>query len=365
MGNHSTGARAVRAIVACGLLASSAACGNDDGTSVVERPDGHDDRRVEGTTPDTTRPDGSMPPTTVLAGWPENPPPIVVEDRNGPIELDPFTTCWQAPPNAAGEAEGYCADGMVPDLPPAVEPVDDEIRFSFAVDDWSFEARFFSPSEAVPDAVLDVEPSGASSWVLSVPHERPSDIIVVSGYGPQGDVHVAISLPPTVHELDCADGFDEIVALLRNGLPTYDYDRTESTAELAARADTVVTGRLSSIGRVDIEDEDVGAVSYTTITIEDVTTLAGNATAPDPIDVVTGAMSADFDDVEIAGGAGVLAFVHLEPGTPAIFVVDVQGLAVDCNDGPVVDVIEPLPADLSGLPLGELAQLIRGDDPPG
>ncbi len=193
---------------AVALLIVLAACGSDEnGTGADPAP--------------APTPTGSAPPTTTEPApttWPSDPPPIVFATPDGPIEEAPFTVCWSAPPpddpNAVSEA-GYCADGM-PENPPTVEPIDGAVRFSFEVVGWEFRASWLTSGGS-----LDVEPIDATSWSLIVP-EVVTDIVMVSGFGPQGDVHAAIRLPSDrtpvsearfpVEVVDrCADGVSVVV----------------------------------------------------------------------------------------------------------------------------------------------------------
>lgn len=192
------------------------ACGDDDGSvggnagitastsepadaSVVPpRSSGHE------TGPTTS------PPTS---HWPVAPPPVVF----GPdaVRRTPFTVCWSEPqpadPNE--EYESYCADGAPEADPPIVEPVGGRIAFTFPLDDWEFSASYLGGSP------VTVEPTGGTMWELVVPADSPGGTVIVSGFGPQGDVHVAISLPGDGSSEASATGADATVPLLDVSLP--------------------------------------------------------------------------------------------------------------------------------------------------
>lgn len=149
------------------------------------------------TDPTTT----SIPPSTTTAppadgqlddDWPAQPPAVVFESATGPIERPPFTVCWsQRPPDDPEEEyESWCADGAPDDPSPLVVPVNGQIPFSFPIDGWRFDAHLEAPASEVRVEAVDDQ-----RWVIMVPDQVSNEMLIVSGFGPQGDVHVSIQLP--------------------------------------------------------------------------------------------------------------------------------------------------------------------------
>jgi hypothetical protein len=269
-------------------------------------------------------------PTTVpdiapdAEAWPTSPPPVVFEPAGGPVTRAPFTVCWSEPvpddPNE--EYESYCADGMPEDDPPVVEPIDGRVWFTFPVADWEFSASYLDAGGAV-----EVEQIDATVWELVVPDDAPGGRVMVSGFGPQGDVHVAVALPGPVSDesaSECVEARDA----LRQGLPAYDYEPAVDLTALVDRVDAVAIG---TIDEVRAEDDRIEFV------LMDARTWGGDRS----VEVVETDGRLE-EGVDALSGAPAIAFVHdLDDGG---FGVDVQGLHVVCN-GALVNVIETLPSD--------------------
>ena len=169
-------------IVSAALALTVAACGgSDDPLDAVD----------DGGTASTT----TTPITVPIEDWPDDPPPVVFQSADGPIERAPFTGCWSEPipDDPDEEFESYCADGVPEASPPVIEPVDGIVTFSFAVADWNFSATVQSSGRNVAIDQLD-----ETVWSFQAPGLAPDDVLIVSGVGPQGDVHVAIALPDGV-----------------------------------------------------------------------------------------------------------------------------------------------------------------------
>ncbi len=168
--------------------------------------------------------------------------------------------------------------------------------------------------------------------------------------------------------LSCASDRDEVVELLRSGLPTYDYEPAQDLAALIENSDIVLAGTVGSVGRVVGEsDPDVGDNSWTVLSVQspevlhpfgDVGAAVGEFSYmtlfPDGAgaDPLAAALSVE--------GLAFVAFLDFWEPAPGAYVADVQGLVVDCVDGTTpTPVIEPLPADAAGLSLTELARMVE------
>lgn len=122
---------------------------------------------------------------------PAEPPAVTFASVDGAIDRRPFTTCWSAPPDDDGETVSFCADGVPEDPSPVPTPIDGSIEFTFPLVGWDFTAAYADSGTTLPVRSLD-----ATTWSLGVPDEHPAGaLVIVSGFGPQGDVHVSISLP--------------------------------------------------------------------------------------------------------------------------------------------------------------------------
>lgn len=164
--------------------------------------------------------------------------------------------------------------------------------------------------------------------------------------------------------LTCPADLNEVVALLRSGLPTYDYDPAVDLADLVGRNDVVVAGEIESIERV-VGDEDADTV----ISVRGVEVLAGSGAVeqfstaswwaardePDPLGVPVAVV-----------GVRIVAFLDAGPW-PGGYTADLQGLVVGCDgQGSVRTAIEGLPPDAAGLSLDGLIEAMEvGPDDQG
>ena len=169
--------------------------------------------------------------------------------------------------------------------------------------------------------------------------------------------------------MSCADGSAAIAELLASGLPMYDYDPAVDLSELIAGSDVVVVGTLASVVRVagPAISEDPNGTQLTQMEASEFEVLwAADPAAADIVEVFgTESWWADSGSVDpLAAGVtfadaevGYVAFLHVNDFWP-LPMVGVQGLVIGCGDESGVPVIEPLPADVSGLSIGELADRI-------
>ena len=314
-------------LLACATILAAGACGDSDGsvggnagvTASTSEPAGSTVVGAgEGTIP-TTSPTSSV--------WPATPPPVVFEP--GTVKRNPFTVCWSEPepvdPNE--EYESYCADGAPEASPPIIEPVEGRIAFTFPVDGWDFSANYLG------GRAITVEQVGDTSWELIVPADSPGGTVIVSGFGPQGGVHVAISLPGDGSSESASPCVEAIVAL-RQGLPTYDYESATDLIALIDRVDAVVVGTIDAVRSSDGRIE---------LVLTDPVTWGGTE-AVDRVQTEGTLLGAG--SVEALVGVRVIAFVHRRDDGG--FGVDVQGLLVECPGG-INQVLEPLPDDPSRL----------------
>lgn len=294
------------------------------------------------TTPSTTTPRATTPPTTTTTttvspptteavpdDWPKVPPPVVFRTPDGPLARSPFTVCWTEPRSAdpTEEYQSYCADGVPEVDPPLVGPQDEQVVFTFDVADWTFSA-----SEQRSGEALAVEQLDETTWAVSVPGDAVDGdgVVIVSGYGPAGDLHVAISLPTTGALEESAAECIAARDALHAGLPAYEYEPAADMISLIDGVDAVVLGTIDGVLSHDGEIE---------LVLAEATTWGGHEKVTS---VVTRAL---LDDVSVADpltGTPMIAFVHRRGD--GRFGADVQGVHLQCPGGPV-HLIEPLPDD--------------------
>lgn len=170
------------------LALTLAACGASDDADPVASPSS-----PTVAAPTTTEAPAPTTPTSELGNWPTEPPPVVFESNGELVEVDAFTVCWTEPPvdDPDEETESWCADGMPePATSPVVMPAGGEIRFTFDVTGWRFSAAYLDSAGQLAVTQID-----DTTWSLAAPTKTSDDLVVVSGFGPQGDVHVGIALP--------------------------------------------------------------------------------------------------------------------------------------------------------------------------
>lgn len=160
-----------------------------------------DDAEPIATDPTIPTPVSTVAPSTTRApeepadDWPTDPPPVSFESATGAVEVDAFTVCWSEPEpeDPSEEYESWCADGAPEvDTSPVIVPVDGAVVFRFPVDGWRFSAGYLDTGGSLAVSQID-----DTTWSLTAPAKSTADLVVVSGLGPQGDVHVAIALPET------------------------------------------------------------------------------------------------------------------------------------------------------------------------
>src|SRR5215510_4411794 len=74
--------------------------------------------------------------------WSKQPSPVVLRLPERDVELEPWSFCWNGPPNQEGIAQGTCADGyaQTSDLEGVGSPA--SVDFWFGVEAWDFQATF-------------------------------------------------------------------------------------------------------------------------------------------------------------------------------------------------------------------------------
>ncbi len=164
---------------------------------------------------------------------------------------------------------------------------------------------------------------------------------------------------------DPACAVDETVALLRSGLPTYDYQPAGSYRAAADGAAVIATGTITSIQRRVIDGDQSRAV--TELTVADVATVDGGAT--DEIEaIVLASWWPSGDEVDPIGrpvSVGAVRFVaFLSPAIDGAGSWDpgVEGLYVACEPGdPAVAVVESAagPGDPQDPTIDELLALVE------
>lgn len=119
------------------------------------------------------------------------PPDIEVFGSNGTLALRPYTYCWTQ--EFGDESVGICADGEWPDPLPSAGTTNGQVTFLFPVDGWSFTAHG-GPPDAEPDRPLTVTEVRDGKWAVELDGVLGPSIVSVSGFGPEGDVHVAFTV---------------------------------------------------------------------------------------------------------------------------------------------------------------------------
>jgi hypothetical protein len=74
--------------------------------------------------------------------WSEQPSPVVLRLADRDLELNPWSYCWDGPPNRKGSSPGICIAGYAEtkDLEGVGSPA--SVDFWFGVEDWDFQATF-------------------------------------------------------------------------------------------------------------------------------------------------------------------------------------------------------------------------------
>ena len=164
--------------------------------------------------------------------------------------------------------------------------------------------------------------------------------------------------------LSCESDRDEILELLRTGLPTYDYEPASDLATLIERTDVVLTGAIETIGRaVGEPDPGLGSDGWTVVTVRAPEVLHAAGEVDGPLDEFsytagwpTGAGPDPLANAVGIEGMTFMAFLERSESAPGGAVPHVQGLVVACaDDTDPTSVIEPLPIDAAGVPLADLA----------
>ena len=169
-------------------------------------------------------------------------------------------------------------------------------------------------------------------------------------------------------DLECSEA---TAAILRSGLPTYDYDPSPDLETLIASSDLIVSGTLNRAVRESgphsllTEWTRVEAAEYVVLHGEPGT--AADRFAEDPAFLID---SSGPDDDSHASPVSLdpamirfIAFLNVtEPDTPLL--VHIEGLHVGCGADPAVPVIQPLPPGVVGS-VGDIESAVRAIvDPP-
>ncbi len=204
--------------------------------------------------------------------------------------------------------------------------------------------------------------------------------LLLSGCGSASTVETDAAGPGTStgQTMSCTDGAEPIAELLRSGLPMYDYDPAADLTELIFGSDVVVAGTLASAIRVegptDTEELEPIETQLTQLEASEFEVLwAVDEASADMVEVFgTESWWADSGSVDpLAAGVtfanaevGYVAFLHVGDFWP-LPTVGVQGFVIGCGGESANPVIEPLPPDVSGLSVGELADRISETLEPG
>lgn len=171
----------------------------------------------------------------------------------------------------------------------------------------------------------------------------------------------------TTAALPCDGHRDELVELMRSGVPTYDYDPAVDLADLVQRSDAIVTGTIDSFTRVV---GDVPSTSWTAFMSANSRALTASRSSPAAgAGIPTFAMSSlwaeglgpdPLEDAVTVDGLAFLAFVTTFPAAPGGFAADVQGLVVSCagTAEPAEPIMEQLPSDVAGLSIDVLVTIL-------
>lgn|GEM_PF-2438999 len=159
-------------------------------------------------------------------------------------------------------------------------------------------------------------------------------------------------------ECENAADLDEIVALLRSGQRTYDYQPAADLAELVDWADLSVAGSIDSAVR-----EVSGDSSFMTLTVSDVEVLAGDGDITQFAAMALWASGQGPDPLINAVKFTGLRFVALLdqfPTAPGGYAPYVKGFVLECGDDKVpVRSLAELPPNAEDLSLSKLAELVR------
>lgn len=164
--------------------------------------------------------------------------------------------------------------------------------------------------------------------------------------------------------LDCDADFEQIVELLGSGLPTYDYEPAMDLASLVERVDVVVEATIVEVERVVASEAEERSRASTEFTVKDLRVLSPADGSVEPLAGFSmGSWWGDRDRSDPLLGPVVVdelravAFLHAWPDASSGYEVDVQGLAVGCDDGAMAAaaIIQPLP--ISGT-IADLADAV-------
>ncbi len=169
-------------------------------------------------------------------------------------------------------------------------------------------------------------------------------------------------------DLECSES---AAAILRSGLPTYDYDPSPDLEALSASSDLIVSGTLNRAvresGPHSILTEWIRVDTAEYIVVHGEPGTAADRFAGDPAFLIDASGPDDdplaspvyFDPAMIR----FIAFLNAaEPDTPLL--AHIEGLHVGCGADPAVPVIQPLPPGVVGS-VGDIESAVRAIvDPP-
>ncbi len=155
----------------------------------------------------------------------------------------------------------------------------------------------------------------------------------------------------------------KIVALLRSGLPDYDYEPAADLEALIDQSDVVLTGSIDSVVRPPGGTHTVISVSDLQVlhlspaldgeesewSVISMFSVWAQGEEPHPL-----AAPIDIEGVDF------VAFLLHGAGPHGGLLVDVQGLVVGCtgSEERAKVIVEPLPRDASGLSVAELTEAV-------
>ena len=121
----------------------------------------------------------------------DNPPSVIVLGEVA-LNVSPFTYCWSEE-NTSG-----CADGALPDPLPNAGHFAGPVRFSFPLEDWTWNASMTS-QEGASGGGTTVRPTDEPGvWEIEPAGSPGPAVVVLQGRGAQGEVNVAFAVDMTV-----------------------------------------------------------------------------------------------------------------------------------------------------------------------
>lgn len=130
--------------------------------------------------PPTTAPRSTTTSSAPDPGMVQAPPAVTVQGAGDPVELEAWTFCFRT----------GCADGLPPVTPQDVGATD-QVRVSFPLDDWTFEAGFAAAGvDCARQQSVALERSDDGSFVVEPAGRAGTYDVTLTGRGEHGDLFV-------------------------------------------------------------------------------------------------------------------------------------------------------------------------------